>query len=51
MQAYLQRIIQPEVQQFIQEHALDDVRTLVLKHTELFGLPISVIANQISGHR
>ncbi|HEY3404578.1 MAG TPA: class I SAM-dependent methyltransferase [Ohtaekwangia sp.] len=49
--AHLQKITQPEVQQFIREHGMDDVRTLVLKHATLFELPISIIADQINGRK
>lgn len=47
----LQKIIHPDVQKFIREHESDDTRELVLKHASLFGLPSSVIADQINGRK
>lgn len=44
-------ITSPEVQQFIRDHERDDERSLVLKHKEIFGLPSSAIAEQITGRR
>lgn len=47
----LQKITQPDVQKFIREHESDDTRELVLKHSSLFELPSSVIADQINGRK
>jgi predicted O-methyltransferase YrrM len=44
-------ILSPEVQQFIHEHERDDVRALVLKHAAVKGVPMSIIAEQISGRK
>jgi len=40
-----------EVQDFIFTHANDDEKKLLLKHKTLFGLPTSLIAQQISARR
>lgn len=47
----LNDILSPDVQRFIHEHERDDVRALVLKHTAVKGVPISIIAEQISGRK
>lgn len=39
------------VQQYIRDHERDDERALVLKHKEIFGLPASLISEQLSGRR
>jgi len=45
----LTKILSPGVQRFIHEHERDDVRALVLKQADVEGVPISIIADQISG--
>ena len=45
------KISSEEVQRYIQEHEHADEKSLVLKHKELFGLPTSIIADQIYGRR
>jgi predicted O-methyltransferase YrrM len=44
-------ILSPDVQRFIHEHDRDDVRALVLKHAAVNGVPMSIIAEQISGRK
>jgi hypothetical protein len=48
---YLSRITQPDVQDYIFSHESDDERQFVLKQKEIFGLPPSQIAQQLSGRR
>jgi len=47
----LNDILSSDVQQFIHEHERDDVRALVLKQAAVKGVPISLIAEQISGRK
>lgn len=47
----IDKLLQPEVQQFIEEHLNDDVVTLLLKSKEVHGVPTSLIADQITGKR
>lgn len=47
----IDKLLQPEVQQFIEEHLNDDVVTLLLKRKEVCGVPTSLIADQITGKR
>lgn len=51
MSDFLARITRPEVQQFIRDEELTDVRALALRHKEILGLPASWIATQIAGRR
>jgi len=44
-------LLQPEVQQFILEHEQDDEKKLVLQHRTIYGVPTSLLAEQISGRR
>ncbi|WP_178377250.1 THUMP-like domain-containing protein [Chryseolinea serpens] len=44
-------ILSADVQRFIHEHDRDDVRALVLKHAAVNGVPMSIIAEQISGRK
>jgi predicted O-methyltransferase YrrM len=47
----LDQILSADVQRFIHEHEGDDLRALVLKQAAVNGVPISVIAEQISGRK
>jgi hypothetical protein len=47
----LENILHPEIQRYIRDHELDDVKALVLKHKEILGLPAAIIAEQISGRK
>jgi len=47
----LESINHPLVQQFIQDHKLEDVHDLLLRHKEVHGVPIRYIVDQISGLR
>ncbi|MBS1490082.1 MAG: class I SAM-dependent methyltransferase [Bacteroidetes bacterium] len=47
----LKSLASDDVQDFIFAHALDDEKKLLLKHKTLFGLPTSLIAQQISARR
>jgi hypothetical protein len=44
-------LLSEKVQQFIQQHANDDERELVLKYKEVDGVPLARIAEQIAGRR
>lgn len=48
---YLSRIVEPEVQDYLFNHEGEDERALVLKHTDILGIPASVIAQQLAGRR
>lgn len=47
----IDKLLQPEVQQFIDEHLHDDVAALLLKKKEVSGVPTSLIVDQINGKR
>jgi hypothetical protein len=47
----IERLLQKNVQEFVEQHALDDERQLLLKHKVIFDLPASIIAWQISGRK
>lgn len=47
----IDKLLQPEVQQFIEEHLNDDVAALLLKRKEIGGVPTSFIVDQITGRR
>lgn len=47
----IDKLLQPEVQQFIEEHLNDDVVALLLKRKEVGGVPTSFIVDQITGKR
>lgn len=47
----IDKLLQQNVQQFIQQHAHDDEQQLLLKHKTIFDVQASVIAWQISGRR
>ena len=47
----LKQILNPNIQHFILQHENDDEKVLLLKYTELFGVPFKTIANQIVGRR
>lgn len=47
----LNLLLREEVQEFIRIHEQDDTNQLVLSHRELFGLPSSLVADQIIGRR
>ncbi len=40
-----------EMQDFIQQHADDDINSLVLKYKNVLGVPVSIVADQISGRK
>lgn len=44
-------LLRPEVQSFIREHERDDEKKLILSQREIFGVPASVIAQQLVGRR
>ncbi|HEY5826224.1 MAG TPA: RsmD family RNA methyltransferase [Cyclobacteriaceae bacterium] len=44
-------IANPEIQEYIFLHENEDEKKLVLAHKEIFGVPSSLIANQIQGRR
>lgn len=45
------RLLQRNVQDFIEQHAQDDEQQLVLKHKTVFDVSVSLIAWQLSGKR
>ena len=45
------QIANPEIQEYIFLHENEDEKKLVLAHNEIFGVPTSLIANQIHGRR
>lgn len=47
----IDRILQKNVQEFIEQHAQEDERQLLLKYQTVFDLPASIIAWQISGRK
>ncbi|HEY9046158.1 MAG TPA: SAM-dependent methyltransferase [Ohtaekwangia sp.] len=47
----IEQLLQPQLQQFIHEHAHDDERELVLKYREIEGVPSARVAEQIAGRR
>lgn len=47
----IDKLLQQNVQEFIQQHAGDDEQQLLLKHKTIFDLPASLVAWQISGRR
>lgn len=51
LQRYFSQLTRPEIQNFLVEHESADERALVLKQKEVFGIPSSVIASQLSGRR
>ncbi len=48
---FLSLLVQHSVQQYLIQHEHDDERALVLKQKEIFGLPASIIASQLSGRK
>lgn len=50
-QQTIDRILSPEVQQYLRDHENNDVKALVLRHKMILGIPASVIADQISGRQ
>jgi hypothetical protein len=50
-QETIDRILSPDVQQFIMDHASDDVQSMLLKHKAIAGVSAAIIADQISGKR
>ena len=44
-------IANPEIQEYIFLHENEDEKKLVLAHKEIFGVPASLIANQIQGRK
>ncbi len=50
-QQTIDRILSPEVQQYLRDHENGDVKALVLKHKMILGVPAAVIADQISGRK
>jgi 16S rRNA G966 N2-methylase RsmD len=51
MALILEDLLRPDVQGFIQDHADDDEKALVLKYSSILGIPASLIADQIAGRR
>jgi 16S rRNA G966 N2-methylase RsmD len=49
--SYLSQVVSPVVQQFLFEHEEEDERLLVLQHKELFGVPASLIASQLTARK
>lgn len=47
----IDKLLQKNVQEFIEQHALDDEQQLLLKHKTIFDVPASIVAWQISGRR
>ncbi len=47
----LENILRPEIQQFIRDHENEDAKVLVLKQSEILGVPAALIAEQISGRK
>lgn len=47
----LENILRPEIQQYIRDHERDDTNALVLKQKEILGIPVSEIAEQLSGRQ
>lgn len=47
----IDRLLQKNVQEFIEQHAQDDEQQLLLRHKTILDIPASVIAWQISGRR
>ncbi len=47
----IDQLLQKNVQDFIEQHAQDDEQQLLLKRKEIFNVPASLIAWQISGKR
>ncbi len=45
------QISNPEIQDYIFNHENEDEKKLVLAHKDIFGIPSSLIANQIQGRR
>jgi hypothetical protein len=48
---YISRILSSEVQSYLREHESADVRELLLRHKLVHGIPMAILANQISGRR
>lgn len=47
----IDKLLNPEVQEFIRQHENADEQQLLLKHKSVFGVPTRIIAWQISGRR
>ena len=47
----IDRLLQKNVQEFIEQHAQDDEQQLLLRHKTILDIQASVIAWQISGRR
>ncbi|MBL0741780.1 THUMP-like domain-containing protein [Chryseolinea lacunae] len=47
----LNDLLSPTVQHFVREHERDDVKTLLLKHRDVNGVPMGVVADQITGRK
>jgi 16S rRNA G966 N2-methylase RsmD len=48
---HFDHLLRDDIQRFIKDHEKDDEKILVLKHKEIFGLPVAEIAQQIVGRR
>jgi hypothetical protein len=48
---YFKRIVQSEVQEYLVNHEDSDEKDLVLQHKKVLGIPIALLAQQISGRR
>jgi hypothetical protein len=44
-------LLSPNLQSFIEEHQHDDPNDIYLKYESIFGLPTSVVVNQITGRK
>lgn len=47
----IDKLLQKDVRQFIEQHAQDDEQQLLLKHKTIFNVPATIIAWQISGRK
>lgn len=47
----IEKLLQKNIREFIEEHANDDEKVLLLKHKNIFDVPASLVAWQIVGRR
>jgi hypothetical protein len=47
----IEKLLHPQVQLFIRNHEQDDENKLILKHREILGVPIGLIADQLVGRK
>ncbi|MBK5279523.1 MAG: class I SAM-dependent methyltransferase [Bacteroidia bacterium] len=45
----IQKLLHPDVQQYILQHEVEDKASLLLKHKSILGIPTSMVADQIAG--